>query len=243
VIGRWAAAALCAALAFLDPAVAAADSNALWRIVHDQCVPDQQAHGDPQPCALVDARGYAVLKDLVGNTQYLLLPTARISGIESPELLAPGAVNYFAAAWQARSFVDERAGLTLPRDWVSLAVNSATARTQDQLHIHIDCVDADVKDTLTQHLSEVGPNWAPLAEPLAGHAYLARTVPGEDLGADPFRLVADTGVDMAGQTIVVVGAYLAGGQPGFVVLTRGPAEGPAAGEELQDHDHCPPRFK
>jgi CDP-diacylglycerol pyrophosphatase len=66
-----------------------ADPNALWTIVHDQCVPDQEANSDPGPCALVELtsgqrRGYAVLKDLVGATQFLLIPTDQISGIESP---------------------------------------------------------------------------------------------------------------------------------------------------------------
>jgi CDP-diacylglycerol pyrophosphatase len=50
--------------------------------------PGQEQKGDPAPCALVDlrerdAKGYVVLKDLVGATQYLLIPTARVSGIES----------------------------------------------------------------------------------------------------------------------------------------------------------------
>ena len=77
-------------------------------------------------CARVDADS-AVLKDLVGTTQYLLIPTARVTGIESPEILSPGAPNYFQSAWEAKSFVDQRAGWTLPRDWVSLAINSVLA--------------------------------------------------------------------------------------------------------------------
>ena len=53
--------------------VAIADPNALWDIVHGQCVPDERTAHDPAPCALVDLdggepRGYAVLKDLVGAT-------------------------------------------------------------------------------------------------------------------------------------------------------------------------------
>src|SRR5271169_3668763 len=82
----------------------AADPDALWKLVHDKCVPDQQQNDDPAPCAVVDqregdAKGYAVLKDLVGATQYLLIPTARVPGIESPLLLAPEAPNCFADAW------------------------------------------------------------------------------------------------------------------------------------------------
>ena len=34
----------------------AADPDALWKIVHDKCVPDQEQNGDPAPCALVDLR-------------------------------------------------------------------------------------------------------------------------------------------------------------------------------------------
>src|ERR1700757_2680511 len=70
------------------------DSDALWTIVHDQCVPHEQRASDPAPCALVDLsgggdRGYVVLKDPVGATQFLLIPTARVTGIESPALLEP----------------------------------------------------------------------------------------------------------------------------------------------------------
>jgi hypothetical protein len=57
-----------------------ADPDALWKLVHDKCVPAQEQNGDPAPCALVDlregdARGYVVLKDLVGATQ-IADPTA-----------------------------------------------------------------------------------------------------------------------------------------------------------------------
>jgi CDP-diacylglycerol pyrophosphatase len=226
-----------------------ADPNALWTIVHDQCVPDQEASGDPAPCSLVDLdagerRGYAVLKDLVGATQFLVIPTERILGIESPALLEPDAANYFAAAWDASSFVDPRAGIDIPRDWMSLAVNSAVARTQNQLHIHIDCVRADVRDAVSRHIADLGPDWAPFPEPLTGHPYLAMAVEGETLaGTNPVQLLAKRVDDMGLETLVVVGTYLGAGQPGFVLLAgqAEPAAGiPGAGEELQDHTTCPP---
>jgi CDP-diacylglycerol pyrophosphatase len=146
------------------------DPNALWTIVNGQCVPDERANGDPAPCALVDLdggeqQGYAVLKDLVGATQYLLIPTARIDGIESPQIIAADAPNYFADAWHARSFTEQRAGRALSRDWISLAINSADARTQDQLHIHIDCVRAEVRQALAAHVDDIGPTWAPFPVP------------------------------------------------------------------------------
>ncbi len=99
---RWVVAAAGLFIAyFVHAAVAQADPNALWNIVHGQCVPNEQQHGDPKPCAEVNlgsglAGGYAVLKDIRGATQYLLIPTQPISGIESRALLAPHAANYFA---------------------------------------------------------------------------------------------------------------------------------------------------
>ena len=61
-----------------------ADPDALWRVVHEQCVPHERTADDPAPCAVVnEGGGYALLKDMIGPAQYLLIPTERISGIGS----------------------------------------------------------------------------------------------------------------------------------------------------------------
>jgi len=53
---------------------AAADPDALAKIVDRNCVPYQKANGKPDPCAAVDLNGhYAILKDLVGASQFLLV--------------------------------------------------------------------------------------------------------------------------------------------------------------------------
>jgi CDP-diacylglycerol pyrophosphatase len=236
-------------LTLLVPTVVApsagADPNALWDIVNGRCVPSQQTQGRPGPCALVDLDGgYAVLKDLVGATQFLLIPTARVAGIESQEILAPDAPNYFDDAWQARIFVDARAGRGLPRDWISLAVNSAADRSQNQLHIHVDCVRADVRQTLAANADAIGPTWTAMPVPLAGQPYRAMAVRGEDLGAaNPFTLLAaglSPGQSMGSQSLVVVGTTDADGGPGFVLLAGSTEAGSGHGEDLQDHDTCPP---
>ena len=41
---------------------------------------------------------------------------------------------------------------TLPRDDIALAINSATARSQNQLHIHVDCLSIPVIEALHSHL-------------------------------------------------------------------------------------------
>ena len=244
---RLALAALIA-LAALAPPSHAADPDALWKIISERCLPNEREYGEPAPCALVDLddgveKGYVVLKDISGDTQYLLMPTAKITGIEDPALLAPGAPNYFADAWKARHFTLEAAKTALPRDAIGLAINSTFGRSQNQLHIHIDCVRADVRDAVRRELAAIGDAWAPLAEPLAGHRYRAMRVAGEDLdGIDPFQRLAD-GIPgarqaMGQQTLVILGATLPGGSPDFVFLNdrANAATGdPGSGEELQDH--------
>jgi len=222
---------------------AATDPDILWKIVHNRCVPDQTRFGHPAPCAVVDlAAGYAILKDIVGETQYLLIPTARITGIESPAVLAPSTPNYFAQAWNQTGLVNARLGKTLPRDDLSLAINAITGRTQDQLHIHIDCIRADVRDALALHAASVGRAWAPFPEPLAGIAYRAIRIDGTTLSANPFLLLADgepgARSAMGLHTLVLAGETFAGGVPGFILLDNhaDPAVGDMGnGEALQDH--------
>lgn len=220
------------------PRHAGADADALWHIVSEQCVPDQQQLHSPKPCEVVDlAAGYVVLKDRDGDTQFLLMPTTRITGIESPEILAPDAPNYWDAAWQARHFVDDRAHHPMPRETISLAINSISGRTQNQLHIHIDCVRPEVQAALREHAGDIGTSWTPFPVKFSGHDYMAMRIDQPDLShANPFLLLADgipeARADMAHCTLVVVGDH-----DGFVLLA-GHANGitnRGSGEELQDH--------
>jgi CDP-diacylglycerol pyrophosphatase len=222
-----------------------ADPSALWKIDSGKCVPHMRESNNPAPCAIVDlAAGYVVLKDLVGTTQFLLMPTARIGGIEDPAVLAPDAPNYWDQAWRVRYLVDERAGTKLPREALSLAVNSPYGRTQDELHIHIDCVRRDVQIALAMHRDAIGINWTAFPVPLAGLPWRTLRVNGPDLGtANPFRLLAEdepvAAADMEKHTLVVVGMTWSDTTAGFAVLdgmvdlatgNRG------SGEVLQDHD-------
>ena len=236
---RWAiAAVVCVVLA---PCVASADPDALWKIVHDRCVPGLAA-GDPAPCVQVEpAEAYAVLKDLHGKLQFLVIPTDRVTGIESPLLLASNAHNYWADAWQARQFVEARAGRPIPREDLGLAVNSAYGRSQNQLHIHIDCISATVRQVLQANQARIGSAWSDLADALAGHHYRAMRLDGEDLGTrNPFKLLAEhdpaARADMGRYTLALIGAQLPGG-PGFYLLdARADNAGTASSEELLDHD-------
>lgn len=221
----------------------AADPDALWRIVSTQCLvaAGQRPAAD---CAAVwtdPARRAVVLKDHHGDFQYLLIPADKVSGIESPAVLQPQSPNYFASAWQARSFVAAALARPLPRPYVSLALNSPHGRSQEQLHIHVDCVRPDVRAQLDRLQAGIGQDWQALPEPLHGNRYLARDLAGEALAQDPLRLLAaalPAGDGLGDYSLVVVGRTDADGAPGFTLLaTRyDPAHGNwASGEELQDH--------
>jgi CDP-diacylglycerol pyrophosphatase len=225
----------------------AADPDALWKIVDGQCAAHLREGGDPSPCVKLDPNpgaGIAVLKDRNGIAQFLLIPTARLSGIENPELLFDNAPNYWVYAWQAKTFVEERLHKTLARDQVALAINSAYGRSQRQLHIHIDCIRPDVRDMLRRHIGEIGERWAPLGDSLAGHAYWSRRILGAELGKnDPFKLLAEgmasAAQHMDAQTLVLTGATFEDAGEGFVLLVDHVdplALDRASGEELLDHD-------
>jgi CDP-diacylglycerol pyrophosphatase len=223
---------------------AASDPMILWKIVDGKCVVDEKTFGHAAPCTSVDlAGGYAILKDIVGETQYLLIPTTRDTGIESPLLLQPGTPNYFAEAWSQTPLIAARLGHPLPRVDISLAINSIHGRTQQQLHIHMDCISEDTQAALMRHADAITTAWSPFPEPLHGHPYQAIRIMGETLGStNPFALLANglpgARSDMGNYTLVLVGAEFPAAGPGFILLageadlTHGDF---GSGEDLQDH--------
>src|ERR1700722_19456646 len=200
------------------------DPNALWRIVHTLCTTDMKVSGNPAPCTRVNlAKGYAVLKDIRGDTQVLLIPTDRVTGIEAPQLLAPDAPNYFEDAWDSRPLFEARVGHAVPREDIALAINSVYGRSQQQLHIHIDCVQPSVKAALAANVGRIGRHWALLDVPLSGRRYQAMRLDGGDLAArNPFKLLAEqpqARADMASETLAVIGVTAPDGRPSFVLLS------------------------
>jgi CDP-diacylglycerol pyrophosphatase len=256
VIAFWGLAFVTAIMACAPFLLFAADTNqrdlppnTLWEVVHNVCVPGQSEHHDPSPCLQVNLtggieNGFAILRDPRGGTQFLLVPTARISGIESPIVRGPGALNYFDIAWESRILINQALHLALPRDDIGMAINSAVSRSQDQLHIHFSCIRADVFEALRKDEGRIGSNWAPLSVPLLGHHYIAMWVTGEHLSPNnPFRFLAERlsgpTADMANRTLVVIGFTRAEGSKGFVILADRINEQSgdlANGEELLDHD-------
>jgi CDP-diacylglycerol pyrophosphatase len=216
------------------------DDNALWQIVHGLCVVDEQKLHLPAPCAVVDikdgeADGFAILKDLIGKTQFLLIPTRRLAGIEDPLIGTDAVPNYWRDAWTARQLVSQNAGKELPREDIGMAINGAGARTQDQLHIHVDCVRADVRAALQAAAPGIGEKWADFQ--LLGHLYRARRIMGDNPAPDPFRLLAGDPrlAPLRDDALAVIGVSFPGGAPGFVLLAQQAPGGKTHPETLLDH--------
>jgi CDP-diacylglycerol pyrophosphatase len=235
-----------ALLAALCSAAAMADPDALWKIVHEQCVPKQMAGLTPMPCAEVNLdQGYAVLKDRVGAWQYLLIPTAQISGIESPALTQVNAPHYWQQAWRARAYMEQKTGRAIPRNDVALAINSAYGRTQRQLHIHISCVKPAVYQAVNAIKDSLGASWQTIPGALLDHHYQARrldALPGDLPAEEPFSLIskdmASSPDEMGHYSLAMLALTFSDGTPGFVLLLdhTDPKNGDmAAAEELQDH--------
>ena len=202
--------------------------SVLWPIVQ-YCLAPQHDAGEPA-CFLTDkARGYALLKDIRGPTQVLLVATDRRFGMEDPRVEAPDAPNYFAAAWAARRCVSRLAGREIPDGEISLAINSMRGRTDGQFHIHIDRIRPEVAARLAPDISELSHS---------GHRYAVRHI----ASLTAVNLVAEEAARSRGaigeETIVVAGDP----RGGFYVLTDHAAgTDRASGEELQvEHERLSP---
>lgn len=220
-----------------------AEREALWTIVR-LCILDEKVTHMAAPCTTVDlsggeGAGSVVLKDIVGKTQFLLIPTHRVTGIEDPQLVRASAPNYWRAAWAARGLIFERAGKQLPRDAIGMAINGAGSRSQDQLHIHIDCIRQDVRAALRARSAGITAHWTDLPVVLAGRHYRARRITGDEPEPDPFALLAEdaqaAGAPMREETLAVIGAQLENGKDGFILLAERKAGGRGHSEDLLDH--------
>ena len=189
---------LLGAAALLGSAAIAAGANfasrhALWNVVR-ACTLDAAATGQPLPCLEVDvsqgeAQGWAVLRPPLGRPDTILTPTRAIVGLEDPSLQASDTPNYFALAWAARRWLAKSDGATPSDERVALAVNSRLARSQDQLHVHIGCLNAGFSQQLEAALGPKPREWRRGADMAPGLEFWTYRSGGKDLSRlDPFRL-------------------------------------------------------
>ncbi len=213
------------------------DRAALWYVVNDLCRPMQQSLNLPIPCLKVDtARGFAVIRAPGDETQILIVPMTKIDGIESSVVLQDRMPNLWQFAWNERNRVAASAPRPLGWNDIGMAINSRRGRTQDQLHIHVDCVDPRLKRALTSRTDRLSSKWSTLdLRPWAAR-YRIKHIDPEGINQNIFKLIADeipgARSRMALQSIGVIGSIDPNGAHGFTVLVN--SDGGHA-EELLDH--------
>jgi CDP-diacylglycerol pyrophosphatase len=224
--------------------VAAAERDLLWGVVK-VCVANRELTGGAFPCLDVDTtrgvvRGFAVIRAPLKRTHVVVTPTARIVGIEDHALQSPDAPNYFADAWEARKYVLDSVERPVSERDIGLAVNSRPGRSQDQLHIHIDCLHHRYVQLLRQHGAALSADkWSRLTFALRGRYYWAMLINSPDLAAtNIFRTAATLLRVSPGRIEDVTVVLIPRLDGGFYLLadqyTPG-AMGKAHGEHLLDH--------
>lgn len=222
------------------PAARAELTRDTLRTVVRSCVLAKRSVGLPFPCREVElgsagAPGYVVLQPPLSVSHMVVSPTADIAGIERPELRRPDASVYWQAALRARQLTVDALGGRVAVNEVGLAVNSAGGRTQDHLHIHIDCVQPRVLNLLRAHTREIGPGWAPFPVAIYDQRFFARRIDAAD-GLNPFGELASLPghPDPGAVAMALLSAPTPHrGEDGYVMMA---AVGPSShAEDLLDH--------
>lgn len=239
---RTGVAATIAGLLLAAPAAAAPDParDVLWMALKT-CVLAKRVANRTFPCLTVDLGdkdrpGSAVLRAPGEPTHIVVMPTDTVIGLEAPVLRGARGVAYWRAALTARHFVSDELKGRVPEGEVALAVNSARGRSQDQLHIHLDCLRPKVVEALNTHGRGVGANWKPFPVPLAGDRFLAMRVRAAE--AETFNpFVALTRLpgrkDLTRTSFAAVATRPDDPEPGYLLLAyRAPL---ASAEDVMDH--------
>jgi CDP-diacylglycerol pyrophosphatase len=250
---RWTALGLLL-LILLTTSLAAANlqRDTLWR-VEQACLLDSATTGSAFPCLEVNLtggveRGFAILRAPLRQSHIVAMPTIRVSGIEDMRLRAPDGPNYMSDAWNARHFVQAEVERPLAWNDLGLAVNSRMTRSQDQLHIHIDCVRHGIKSALMARLAQIpAAEWLPSGFLYQGQSYWARRLDTTDLsGANVFALADEIPAVRAHPdrtVLAVIGVTESPGRNGFLLLAGQSDPNRAARQSTSEHllDHsCRP---
>lgn len=222
--------------------LAPSSRDLLWIAVRT-CAAAQALTGRPTPCLALDPGasdriGTAILRAPGSRMHLVVMPLSRIGGIEDPGLASRAGRDLWRAALAARPFVTDtyRGGLALAD--VGLAVNSVGGRSQDQLHVHVGCLEPGVRAALSR--LPPGPDaraWRPLAVLLEETRFYRLRVPAAVADTfNPFEALTHLpGAERDLRDVSLAAASTAPGdpEPGFIVLAyRAPG---SHAEKLLDH--------
>ena len=200
-------------------------SGSLFQVVKI-CEQMAQLAESPFPCLRVTLgdysnAGFAVVPS-PGVADILLVPLKMLPGIESPELLTDGSPNWWQVAWNARDLLIERSPRQISRDDVGLAVNSREARSQDQLHIHIACIDLGIRSKIAPFERAITRSWSSFPIRLASQSWWAMRLEEDELKSNPFRLLKELRSIAGGSAgdwgVAVLAWTFANGSDGFLLF-------------------------
>jgi CDP-diacylglycerol pyrophosphatase len=229
------------------PARAAPDlsRDVLW-VALQGCLLNKRTTGRAFPCLSVDPGdrdrpGTAVLRAPGEPTHLVVMPTDDVVGVEAPALQTPKGAFYWRAALAARREVAAAIKGGRPLDEIGLAVNSSGGRSQDQLHIHVDCVRASVLTELGRRAGIVAPGtWTVVSLPVGERRwrrFFATRIPMAQAETfNPFEAATRLpGVkpDLTQVSLAMVSTPPGDPHPGYIVLAhRSPT---SHAETLLDH--------
>ncbi|WP_193197929.1 CDP-diacylglycerol diphosphatase [Nostoc sp. MG11] len=212
----------------------------LWEKVQ-KCVANQQGNPPkPDPCLYVDLNNRYVVANGSHSVEYLLLPTDKITGIENLSISTLNKPYYWQYAWEAaKTYIPQVKPKIKNPDQYGLAINSKQARGQDQLHIHISCINKKVSKKLEQNDNNIpSGSFKNFILTLDNNKYNIMKLTNNSLEAsnNPFYLVKKSlhsSQNMADQSIAVAKRS----KGGFYIMNTESSGGyQAAAEKLLDED-------
>jgi CDP-diacylglycerol pyrophosphatase len=196
--------------------------------------------GNAFPCVEADPSGSqtfgrVLLKSPRYRSEFLILPADPVQGVESSVLQQEAANPLWVFAWQSRHNVEGVLHGSLPAEAIGLTVNSSGSRTQDQFHIHVDCVSNAVQRQLLNIPIRKGA-WTPITNLAGDGAYIATQLGAGDLATTNIMAIVasqlPTGTSLGEASVAVVGVGKGDNASAFNVLVRFDNR---AAEDLLDH--------
>jgi CDP-diacylglycerol pyrophosphatase len=198
------------------------DRQALWSVIGTVCVPASY-FGSTFPCARVNRdRGYAVLKSPAPyGLSFIVTPIVPMAGIESLAATTGDTKGLWLAAWEERILLERAANRKINWRDVVLAVNSKATRSQDQLHIHLGCINGSLRDFLAVEPSSIEGNWQLVHPSSMNASFFVKLIREESIKDDLFKLVFDAipgGRLFAEKQSIAVAGVTRGSWRGFALI-------------------------
>lgn len=153
------------------------------------------------------ATPYVVLRVPGSRTHLLVMPAEAIPGLEDPRLQGASYGSLWVEALATRPLVSEGAGFAISNAFIGLAVNADRVRSQDQLHIHVECIRPRYLQSIRAQAAGLDRDGGVKSMIVAGEHFTARRIGRTDVErGNLFTLLASA--SPAGAGLSRVGALL-----------------------------------